>query len=257
MPGGAGRRPAIQAPVDPDPERRPARVVLVIERPGPGRAAVAGAPGGHQAVGGVLVGRVQRAHPVVRRAEDRVEHRLVDGLPGVRRIDLLEHPVVRRREVRDVDLSEEDARPAVAGPGQLGHVDFVVPDVLDLLQGVGAVAFGQRSLAAPLLVGHHQRPGHVLVGVGGGAAADGLAVHLRGVAAGVDRPVHEAVAVQVKLLVLPEVVEQRLVAHVDGDDQAVADSLGNRRVERRRARRAPAGPRLSAEPAGNRPRRPT
>src|SRR6185437_5984875 len=123
------------------------------------------------------------------------------------------------------------------------HVDLVVPDVLDLR--LGQVGVLERAARSPLLVGHHQRPGHVLVGVGRGAAF-GLPVHHRRVAARVDHPVHEAVAVRVELLVLPEVVEQRVIAHVDGDDHPVADPLGDGRIERR-------GPRGAAEPVGGRP----
>ena len=82
---------------------------------------------------------------------------------------------------------------------------------------------GVARVAAPLLVRHHERERHVLVGVGRGALADGAAVR-------VDVPVHQALAVEVRLRVRPQAVERRLVAHVHGEHHPVGDPLGDRVV---------------------------
>ncbi len=92
----------------------------------------------------------------------------------------------------------------------------------------------QAALAAPARVGGDQRVGHVLVGVAGGAGAQGLRP------GGVDVPVHQAVAVEPLLAVLPELVERRLVVGVDGQQHAVGDPFRHGRVDLRARRVRPA-----------------
>jgi len=102
----------------------------------------------------------------------------------------------------------------------------VLPDVVDLGLGDVEVARGERAFSAPLLVSHHQGEGHVFVPVGRRAGAQAAR------AVGFDPPIHEtAVAIEPLLLVLPELVEEVLVVHVDGNEHAVANAFGNRGIE--------------------------
>ena len=112
-------------------------------------------------------------------------------------------------------------------------IHLVVPDVPDQGDRHRHVVPGGRP---PLRRRHQERPGHVLVGVGRPI----LAV-ARQRAGGRVVPVHEAVAVHVRLRIVPERVEYRLIVEVDGVQHPVGDSLRDRVVAVLDADDAPAG----------------
>ena len=83
---------------------------------------------------------------------------------------------------------------------------------------------GVARVAAPLLVGHHQRERHVLVGVGRGAAGRRCAP-LASMCQFI-RPLLSRCA----FAYVPQAVERRLVVHVHGEQHPVGDPFRDRVV---------------------------
>jgi hypothetical protein len=67
----------------------------------------------------------------------------------------------------------------------------------------------------------------------------------------IDIPVHQIVTVQVFLFILPNVIEEVFVVHVDGDDETIPNTLGNGGIKVQTRIIGPCDPEISGRSVSN------